>query len=176
MPTMLKVSGDRYYQSPSGCQCVFLKFGNKGIKVYRDRDERDLSYANQFRLASMGLAPKCYFKAEIEVEGRNGNPDWHGYAFETELAEVKASVIKPEKPSWNEDDGNQAEWDCYRKKSRRFESAISGLKAKLEDAGCRWVDDHSGNIGFLADGTAVIIDCADNLFTNGRVGRDCFED
>jgi len=175
MTTMLKTTVDTIYASPNGMQCHFLKFGNKGIKVYAQRDECDQSYANQFRLASMGLAPKVYFKALIEVEGRDGRPGWTGYAFETELAEVKASIKKPSRSRWIEDADNEAEWDSYDKAVRKFEDAIPGLRRKLEDAGCLWLDDHAGNIGFLEDGTAVIIDCADNLFSNGRVGRDCFD-
>ena len=169
MQAMLSVSGETYDNSPSGCQCHFIRFGDKGIKVYRSREERDKSYNNQYRLSCIGLAPKCYFKADVEITGRNS---WHGYAFETELADCRGSVKRPKLDRWHSD-ACKDEWAEYDKECRRFNEALNDLGDRLREAGCTWEDDHSGNVGFI-DGRAVLVDCADDLFGSGCVGRACF--
>ncbi len=144
-------------KSPAGCECFFIRFGSRGIKVYMYVETRDRAYSNQVWLHSKGLAPRAYYKGEVLIRGYRGRDgDSTGYCYETELADVfdynfHRSLM---------DHGDKTEEsDEY---IGRFNDGCEELSDDLCELGIHWVDDHEENVGFI-DGRPVLIDTADRL-------------
>jgi hypothetical protein len=156
MTAVLDIPFETFEHSPNGCQCVFIKIGEKGIKVYRSREERDLSYVNQLKLHRMDLAPGVGYKCEAKIGGCTH------YAFETECVECYDSKVYS--------DLGGSERYAYR---QRFTDGVAEVAGKMHDAGLIWCDDHNGNVGYdEKTGEWLLIDCADAVFGDGTVGID----
>ncbi len=153
MTVMLEVTQKVINSSKSGCECYFLKFGSRGIKVYTGPVTRDRAYTNQVWLHSKGLAPRAYFKGLVKITNRKGSRDCVWYCYETECAETFDY-----KRYYSDPDG----YDDYRE---RFHTAVKELKEESDKLGVSWYDCHKGNVGFI-DGRAVIIDTADRILRN----------
>ena len=52
--TTVELTPELLRYSPRGVDCVFVKDGEKGIKLYRDRGVRDRALLNQIRLQELG--------------------------------------------------------------------------------------------------------------------------
>jgi len=158
MTTVLSVARETFETSPNGCQCVFIRIGNKGLKVYRSIEERDFSYVNQYKLSNMGIAPRVGYKCEVTISG-----DTH-YAFETDCVECYSREVQA--------DLGYTAGRAYRE---RFQAGVGIVANKMSEANLRWHDDHTGNIGWCEDRQEwLLIDCADDLFGSGTVGSDAW--
>ncbi len=156
MQATIEISDCIRGKSPRGCQCFFVKLGNRGLKVYRTPEERDQAYSNQVWLHSKGLAPRAYFKGKVLIKDcavGHGFEDRETYCYESELAEVF---------SWKYRKENDLSYEDYAKYVDRFEDASTEIKRKLRKLDIMWYDDGRCNVGFV-DGQAVLIDTADDL-------------
>lgn len=140
MLDIIHVSRDERLDSPSGIDAWYIRLGDTGVKCYHFEDTRDRAVRNQKRLGK--YAPRV-IRDKVTVLVR----EQEYYAYETEHVETRT-------------DGSKAE----------FQRLADKLRVQVEmDLGVTWVDSHSGNIG-IVDGRPVIIDCADKLFADDRVG------
>ena len=134
--TFTSISG--FYESclGSGCEARFYEiywpsFGEIGLKVYMDEEERDFAVDAQRKLHDVDLAPAVY--GVVDVRGSSDSYKW-GYL--TEKAEVLYSQ------------------SAHYKEYRDF------LQAKARQHGFSRVDDiRYENIGLNSEGNPIIIDC-----------------
>ena len=161
----LSIENDDFRQSPNGIACTFLQIGNTGLKLYRSKRSRDLSYSNQLKLSEWGVAPTVGMKTEVMVKSAMGDRTY--YAFETEI--VECADRRHHNGLCN--DTSPEGYATSQAYIKPFRNALCELRAALE--GCpeyvNWIDDHTFNVGITSDGRPVLIDCADNLFGNGNV-------
>jgi hypothetical protein len=124
------------HSGTSGAYCTFVKIGERGLKLYKCRDQRDKHYRYQSELSAQSLAPAEYGCVDCEL------PDGSMlYAYWTEIADVAEDVHQTD---WVEYD------DC---------PVFRDLCDRLYAADYPWNDDHTGNWGYVDNGTrAVIID------------------
>jgi hypothetical protein len=120
----------------SGAYCKFVRIGNRGLKCYNSPKERDRHYHHQSELAAQSLAPAEYGCVDCTL------PDGSvKYAYWTEIADVAEDVHGVD---WFETG------EC---------AAYDDLCEKLYRADYPWNDDHTGNWGYVDNGSrAVIID------------------
>jgi len=131
------VTNETLQSSPSGIDCIFVKIGDSGMKIYLDDGTRDLQFDLQTRFHKHGLAPNCWFS--FDFKGPNGSML---YAYYSELAETRDTL--------GYDMCNDISCELYTEIKDQF--------------GVEWSDDHAGNVGVL-HGRKVIIDFGEMQYT-----------
>lgn len=136
--------------SPGGIHCRFVDLGDCGMKIYLEKQARDVQFRNQLALCSRGFAPECWDC--VEFDGPDGNLL---YAFYTEKVEVfdRSKYDELLNNSYLQAESYQNYW---------VGKAIE-LSRALEEDDIDWGDDHPGNVGIDCSGNTVLIDC-DFLF------------
>lgn len=129
-------------KSPSGISCYFIKLNDDwGLKVYREKWERDLAYERQNLMAQHGYAPTTGTTFDIGEK----------YCYVTQMAEVLI-----------DDTIRKRCYYAYADKAMELTKAgvnqeIRSLRDKMSALGFDPCDDHYGNFARI-NGQLVCID------------------
>lgn len=146
----IKAIESDYSHSPNGRHAHFVRLDDKwGVKVYKEKEIRNLSYNNQKHASFFGLGPKVgdwFDVGEAEM-----------YCYITEVADCLC------------DDGEPPQADIFFDGEKYAEAVedveeflypveeLNELCSKLRGIGLKFYDCHLGNVGYLR-GKLVCID------------------
>jgi hypothetical protein len=136
------VVGQKIYGSPHGVKAVFVTLNEGwGIKMFRNRDDRDKIYNRQKIAASHGLGPITGGKVDLH-DGE------YQFGYVTEKLETLIT------PYMGNSDIN---WEEYDEAEEEYEDILEEMREELDEIGIGFRDNHCGNVGWK-DGRLICID------------------
>jgi len=151
----------------SGCACTFHEIEGVGLKLYTNAGTRDHCADIQGQLNALGLAPKVYGIINLPPNHPLGLADVVEcrFGYFTELATTLDHLYQELWPLLDRDPfyvitgfDLSVEELTYDFDGLWFLNEFMELQHRMREAGYIDNDTHSGNYGYLKDGTPVIID------------------
>lgn len=160
--TVINILIERPYDLDGGSVARWYKVNESvGVKMYRNKELRDTTYALQRIFGHFGIAPKLGQKFEFKYERFDGIRTMYGYVSEavTPMRELNSEA--------EERDFDEAIIEWYKER----DSERQKLKDIMCKHGLRHGDLHEDNWGITNDGRYVVLDFT-HAFMKSKIGQN----